>query len=90
MKITVSRNDILEALGLNHLNHTIELQVDSSVLRELASLPVGLGRIPEQVFIFIRNHEKIAAIKELRTVWGCGLKEAKDVVESIEANKRLL
>ena len=26
-------------------------------------------------------HDTIAAIKELRTCWGCGLKEAKDYVE---------
>lgn len=29
----------------------------------------------------VRRHEKIAAIKEVRTITGCGLKEGKDYVE---------
>jgi ribosomal protein L7/L12 len=31
---------------------------------------------------FVRNGEKILAIKELRTLFGCGLKEGKDIVEA--------
>lgn len=90
MKITVSRTDILNSLGLNHLNSTIDLRVDSSVISETpAQTPVGVGYIPVAVFASLRNNDKIAAIKTLRTAWGCGLKEGKDVVESICENCKL-
>jgi len=44
-------------------------------------LLVGRALGSTEVIQFLRDGKKIAAIKELRTITSCGLKEAKDAVE---------
>ena len=42
-----------------------------------------------EIIYFIRNKEKIKAIKLLREISGLGLKEAKDIVDSMELDSTL-
>lgn len=46
---------------------------------------VALVRKSTAAMQFIRNDQKIQAIKEIRTLASCGLKEAKDAVDVVYA-----
>ena len=81
MKITiedVSTNDLASFLRE-------KLAVPGSVPGPTGSL--GLSNAPailrkmSTIFSYMASGQKINAIKEVRELFGCGLKEAKDVVE---------
>lgn len=54
------------------------------VSHSTASL-AGIALLSETVRDFITSSQKIKAIKELRTITGCGLREAKDAVDAVDS-----
>ena len=71
--------------------------VDSDVRSRFNETPEsGFGSLLEQaqrlkeVKRLIESGNKIGAIKEYREIFGCGLKEAKDAVENIEAGRPIV
>jgi ribosomal protein L7/L12 len=92
--ITISNHDAMSGNGKAHEIYQLARdardlmmfdQISRETLRRLgASTQEFQGvAISDRVVKHIRDGEKINAIKELRTDSGLGLKEAKDIVESI-------
>lgn len=78
MKIILDKNEVLRALGLpEYLSTELEITGLNSVSNEVRMTPLPLSALG-----YLRDGNKIAAIKEVRSVYNCGLKDAKDFVES--------
>lgn len=64
--------------GLSLMGADLSALVPVKDAQPINSVYEGLLRVGS----YARNNEKIQAIKELRTLFGFGLKESKDVVEA--------
>jgi ribosomal protein L7/L12 len=80
MKITiedVSTNDEASPSGKK-----LAIPAPTSTVGGLANTPALLRKL-SGIMAYVASGQKINAIKEVRELFGCGLKEAKDVVEGI-------
>ena len=78
MKITiedVSTNDLA-----SFLKEKLAVPVTVPAMGGLANTPALLRKL-SHIMALSSSGQKINAIKEVRELFGCGLKEAKDVVE---------
>jgi large subunit ribosomal protein L7/L12 len=78
MKITIE--DVSTTDLASFLKEKLAIPMVASVPSVHAFPPAFLRKM-STIFAYVTNGQKINAIKEVRELTGCGLKEAKDVVE---------
>ena len=78
MKITIE--DVSTTDLASFLKEKLAIPTGASVPSVHAFPPAFLRKM-STVFSYVASGQKINAIKEVREMLGCGLKEAKDVVE---------
>jgi ribosomal protein L7/L12 len=94
MKILITLDEVRSIVYKHfNLNPTVAEIVFSDLPVDIAALhPLRAEFIAKltKVELDINRGNKIGAIKEYRTLSGCGLKEAKDVIESWEKAKQAM
>lgn len=91
MKLTVSLIEAEEAVRkMLGLESTVEIVISRNLENEFARVPSDLANLIRKVDNFMRDNQLIAAIKEVRSFKGFGLKEAKDIVEGWSKTRPLI
>lgn len=74
--------DIILRIAETHPDVLVKATKDSSIV---ASLSDAASAVVFTVLAFLRQGEKIQAIKAYRSVTGVGLREAKDVIDKLQS-----
>jgi ribosomal protein L7/L12 len=78
MKLSITKNEV-EDLVKKHISPLIDAV---EIVDNLNGMTIG--NLNEMTIGILRTEGKLAAVKYVRTIIGCGLKEGKDFVENLE------